>query len=144
MKRKLIALILAMITACAVANPAYAADLDIPISDLIETRYEAVAWVTSSLTVNSYTVSSRCDYYLKSFSDYDYKINMTLEQSSNQKDWDEETSWSTTPTSRSGSFTKSYVPASGYYYRTVTTIDVYTKSGAYVETAEAASVARYF
>ncbi len=65
MKRKLIALILAMITACAVANPAYAADLDIPISDLIETRYEAVAWVTSSLTVNSYTVSSSCDYYLK-------------------------------------------------------------------------------
>lgn len=144
MKKKLIATLLAGMSILSVSMPVQAAELDSKVTEIVEPRYEAVTRVASSIVVNTYTVSPSCSYRLKSLTDYDYELTMTLEKSSNKVSWDEVTSWSETPTSLLGSMDKTYAVYSGYYYRTVTTIDVYTKSGAYVETAEATSAAVYY
>ena len=144
MKKKLIAALLAGMSILSVSMPVQAYELDSKVTEIVEPQYEAVARVVSSIVVNSYTVSPSCSYRLKSLTDYDYELTMTLEQSTNKTNWDEVNSWSKTLTSSTGTFEKTYAVTSGYYYRTVTTIDVYTKSGAYVETAEATSVAVYY
>lgn len=144
MKKKLIAILLAGMSILSVSMPVQASELDSKQIGIVEPRYEAVSRVTSSIAVNTYTVSLSCSYRIKSLTDYDYELTMTLEKSSNKTSWDEVNSWSKTLTSSTGTFDKTYAVNSGYYYRTVTTIDVYTKNGKYVETADSTSAALYY
>lgn len=141
MKKRILAIFLAFCAMLVGTVPVYATDLDTVNNDTIELRYEAVWRVAAGLSIKSGIAYPRANYQLKSLEKYDYTLTLTLESSFDKKAWDEVMSWTSTPTETNATFEKQRAVTSGTYYRTTATLEVYTKDGKYVESAEANSIA---
>lgn len=141
MKKRILAIFLSLCVALVGAAPVYATDLDTVTNDVIELRYEAIWRVSAGLSIRAGIAYPSTSYWIKSLEKYDYTLTLTLESSSNKKDWDEVMSWTSTPTTTDATFERQRAVTSGAYYRTTATLEVYTKDGKYVESAEANSAA---
>ena len=143
MKRKILAGLLILSTLACGMTPVYAIEQDTFVQEEIMPRYTAVNRVIAAIDIQYGMVIGAASYSLKSTSQYDYTVTLTIESSTDEETWEEVKSWSVTPSSTSGAFEKKWAVYSRHYYQVVVTVDVYTKGGSYVESATATSSSMY-
>lgn len=140
MKKKLLVTLLILGAIAVTPFSVSAAEINSAETAIITPQYESIVQVRVFTQMKGSIVTSSCDFYLKDAS-YSCNITLKLESSTNKINWTEEKTWSDTFSIIRGSYSGSKAVYSGYYYRTVATVDVYDNNGKYIETAEVTSSA---
>lgn len=120
--------------------PAYANEIDTPVSPDDPSEYISLSYVLASLVSSN----GKALCYSSASAGSTHRIYMTVKlQRLQSGSWTTVKTWTSSATQYC-EIEKSWYVASGYYYRNLTTVSVYTSSGSLLESASAVSPQKWF
>ena len=136
--RKTVATALSLLCLVAALSPAYAVGIaeDTP-QGVIEPRYTGLDQLLTSLSISSGGTAS-CLGKATLYPGYTGDLTVVLQKSTNGEDWTEVETWDLSGTG-SLFLSESISVSRGYQYQVVTSVDVFTSGGSFVEDSEVAS-----
>ena len=117
-----------------------ASGMTVAAADIPTPYYDATARITASLSISTSGLASCSGAITLSDSSCSASLTMKLQQYTSSG-WSTIETWSTSNSTR---LSKTRYVTSGYYYRVVTSANVYNSSGKYVESPSATSTSKYY
>ena len=136
MKKKLVALVLAILSVTTVVNaPVSATNILFENNEDIEMRFEEINTVISNIDITNGKVYSTGSYSVR-LDNPKIILTITVQESSNNTSWSNVKSEEYEFATKRGNKTITYNARDKYYYRTKVTVEVYDSNSKFIESTD--------